>query len=57
MGELFDTMGGGISAVVIISALASCVIACALVVIDTAFDTIDTIREMLQNRKNKKTKN
>lgn len=57
MGDLFDTMGGGISAVVIISALASCVIACALVVIDTAFDTIDTIREMLQNRKNKKTKN
>lgn len=54
MNELFETMGGGIGAVVIISALAACVVACALVVIDTASDTIRTIREMLRERKAKK---
>lgn len=57
MEDLFNINGGGIGAVIIISALASCIIACTLVVVDTATDTIRTIRHSLQNRKNKKTKN
>lgn len=52
--ELFDVMGGGIGAIVILSALSACVVACAAVVIDTTRDTVDTIREMLRNRKAKK---
>lgn len=54
MGELFDTMGGGVGAVVILSALASCIIACALVVIDTGCDTIREVRSLLKNKKTKK---
>lgn len=52
--ELFDVMGGGIGAIVILSALSACVVACAAVVIDTTRDSVDTIREMLRNRKAKK---
>ena len=52
--ELFDVMGGGIGAVVILSALCACVVACAAVVIDTTRDSVATIREMLRNRKAKK---
>ena len=51
MNELFETMGGGIGAVVILSALVSCIIACALVVIDTGCDTIKSVRDMLKNKK------
>ena len=57
MEDLFNINGGGIGAVIIISALVSCIVGCALVVIDTATDTIRTIRHSLRNRKNKKTKN
>lgn len=53
MNELFDTMGGGIGAVVIFSALVSCIIACALVVIDTGRDTIREVRSLLKNKKTK----
>ena len=52
--ELFDVMGGGIGAIVILSALSACVIACAVVVIDTTRDTIEAVRDMLRNRKAKK---
>ena len=57
MNELFDTMGGGIGAVVILSALVSCIIACVLVVIDTGRDTIREVRSLLKKQKNKKLKN
>ena len=52
--ELFDVMGGGIGAVVILSALSACVVACVAVVIDTTRDSIGAVRDMLRNRKAKK---
>lgn len=53
MNELFDTMGGGIGAVVILACLTSCIVACVLVVIDTGRDTIREVRSLLKNKKTK----
>ena len=54
LSELFNVMGGGIGAIVILSALSACVIACLMVVIDTTRDSVVTIQQMLRNRKAKK---
>ena len=53
MSELFNTMGGGVGAVVILSALVFCIIACTLVVIDTGRDTVREVRSLLKNKKTK----
>jgi hypothetical protein len=54
MRDLFQTMGGGVGAVVILSALTTCIVVCAIVVYDTTVDTIRTLRTVIKNRKTKK---
>lgn len=46
-----------IGTVIIVALLATCIVGCALVVIDTGRDTIRSVRSLLKERKNKKTKN
>ena len=46
-----------IGTVIIVALLATCVVGCTLVVIDTMGDTIRSVRSLLKERKNKKTKN
>lgn len=56
MWEALNELNGmsKVGAVFILAALTTCVIGCAVVIIDTARDTYRTIQEL---RKNKKTKN
>ena len=52
---LFNMKGiSAIGVVIILGALATCVVTCTYVVVDTARDTIRQVRSL---RKNKKTKN
>lgn len=46
-----------IGTVIMVALLATCIVGCTLVVIDTVRDTIQSVRGMLKERKNKKTKN
>jgi len=54
VSNMFDT--NIIGSVIIVTMLVVCIIGCALVVYDTGRDTIKSVRELIQDRKNKKIK-
>lgn len=54
LGQSFD--GNHVGTVVILAMLATCIVGCVIVVYDTTRETIDDIRYLIKQRKNKKTK-